>query len=866
LIRNSSPLYKRFLLKHLSSIFVVLCPLFLHAQYFEKVYGHDDKVSGAYFAITGDRGVVIVGDGFDTTYHTYGYYILRTDSDGNSLWDHSISNAFSAYAYSVATLSNGNMIFLGTHSGVAFQNVAELNVLDSAGNYLNSFVYPPFDGWGTAGIGLTKSSDTSVALTLFNDGFISNNYYSVFSLNADLTTKWNDFVGFDGSFTNEQGLTACANGDIYTLSYYDNYFFGVNPLFEATAIRRHDYEGNIRLDSIYEFQCVTTGIDNTLDGGAVICGIQDTSFQRDIVIIKIDSSGNLMWQKQYGSFFDEEAYAVRHTPDGGYIVLSNIVDPVLPTQHDLLLLKLDANGDSLWAHKFGGVLDETALNIETEGNDIIILGKTTSFGIDHIYLVRTDSAGIIEAPYTVSSSARYLCSGDTATLTLSPSPAASSHILWSNGDSTLTSHVFATGNYFATITDSGGAVHTTQFIPVYVARRPDASFAADTVRLCAGSALIDTASSELTNTYEWFLDGTQIQGEVDSYIYPQQPGNYQLIVRNFCSSDTSASYLDTLFSLPDQPVIVATPIDYVCPGDSFQLYVPQVSGNIYQWYSADDFNQYIITGATDTVYYVNTDGLYLVQATNTNGCVAQSYPYDVAFDNDRVFVNPNGPTSFCQGGDIDLNVLSGTDFLWSTGDTTQYINVNSSGDYFATFIDQNGCPKASDTITIHVLNNPVVNLGNDTNVCQSVALILNAGSGYNNYLWNTSSVDPTISAFSPGPYPDTLDFYVFVTDTNGCTDSDTIRVVFDICSGIFAADVSSFGLFPNPVTASEDIHVFVRDENEQTFELYDATGNEVMRKIFRKQVSFTPAILPGVYFYRILDSRGEAGSGILVVH
>ncbi len=71
----------------------------------------------------------------------------------------------------------------------------------SAGHFLNAAVYPPFNGWGTAGVSMTTSGDSTVSIIIYNDGFISNHYYSVLSLNPDLSIKWSDFVSFDGSFT-----------------------------------------------------------------------------------------------------------------------------------------------------------------------------------------------------------------------------------------------------------------------------------------------------------------------------------------------------------------------------------------------------------------------------------------------------------------------------------------------------------------------------------------------------------------------------------------------------------------------------------------------------------------------------------------
>src|SRR5205085_10708147 len=122
----------------------------------------------------------------------------RTDTNGVVVWENNYTDIYNAYGHSITSLNNGKIDILGTHTGPVYQVVAEIKELDSSGNFLDSAIYPPFNGWGTAGVAMTNTTDSSVAITLYNDGFISNNFYSVFSLNPDLTTKWSDFIGFDG--------------------------------------------------------------------------------------------------------------------------------------------------------------------------------------------------------------------------------------------------------------------------------------------------------------------------------------------------------------------------------------------------------------------------------------------------------------------------------------------------------------------------------------------------------------------------------------------------------------------------------------------------------------------------------------------
>ena len=99
-------------------------------------------------------------------------------------------------------------------------------------------------------------------------------------------------------------------------------------------------------------------------------------------------------------------------------------------------------------------------------------------------------------------------------------------------------------------------------------------------------------------------------------------------------------------------------------------------------------------------------------------------------------------------------------------------------------LDLNGCPKSSDTVGIVINPLPFISLGPDTAVCDTGSILLDAGPGFNYYLWQDGSFDQTFLATSPHAGPDSADFYVLVTDTNGCVSGTHLGITFDICDGL----------------------------------------------------------------------------------
>lgn len=72
--------------------------------------------------------------------------------------------------------------------------------------------------------------------------------------------------------------------------------------------------------------------------------------------------------------------------------------------------------------------------------------------------------------------------------------------------------------------------------------------------------------------------------------------------------------------------------------------------------------------------------------------------------------------------------------------------------------------------TINLVPVPITNLGQDTIICSGTNIVLDAGAGFSSYLWNTGQNSRTIQVSHSGQ------FSVVVTNSDGCTNTDTIVV------------------------------------------------------------------------------------------
>ena len=130
----------------------------------------------------------------------------------------------------------------------------------------------------------------------------------------------------------------------------------------------------------------------TSDGGYIIAGYTDSSNGdisgnhggEDAWVVKLDSAGEIQWQKCLGGSGDDSASSIQQTKDGGYIVsgLTNSTNGEVSGNHggiDCWVIKLASNGDFLWQKCLGGSGDEVACNIrQTVDGDYILSGRTSS--------------------------------------------------------------------------------------------------------------------------------------------------------------------------------------------------------------------------------------------------------------------------------------------------------------------------------------------------------------------------------------------------------------------------------------------------------------------------------------------------------
>ncbi len=131
----------------------------------------------------------------------------------------------------------------------------------------------------------------------------------------------------------------------------------------------------------------------------------------DIWIIKTDSFGNMQWDKDFGGTNGDALFSIEQTPDGGYILGGSSISGISgdKTQntwggYDFWIIKIDSIGNKLWDRDYGGTGEDRLYSLVQTSNGGYILGGSSmsdiggdktqdNWGIYDFWLVKIDSLG-----------------------------------------------------------------------------------------------------------------------------------------------------------------------------------------------------------------------------------------------------------------------------------------------------------------------------------------------------------------------------------------------------------------------------------------------------------------------------------------
>jgi hypothetical protein len=312
---------------------------------------------------------------------------------------------------------------------------------------------------------------------------------------------------------------------------------------------------------------------------------------------------------------------------------------------------------------------------------------------------------------------------------------------------------------------------------------------------------------------------------------PGATTTYTVTITDACTSTASTTVAVTVNTTPTVSITASS--STICSGDSALL--TATTGGTGQWF----LNGNAIVGATATTYQATVAGLYNYIKTNTNGCAdSAAVGQTITVNALPVVTAAASANAVCIGDSVIFNGGGALTYVWSNGiiDNTPY-SVNQTGYFTVMGTDANGCVNM-DSVMVIANALPAANLGADINTCQGTVTLDPQVAGAM-YVWNSGDTTQTITTTSAGTY------FVTVTDTNGCVNSDTIAISFN------ANPIVDLGA---DTTVCGDA-VIMNAQNPGATYLW-STGDTT------QQVA---ALATGIYFVTVTDNNGCSATDTIAV-
>ncbi|MEM3699924.1 MAG: CARDB domain-containing protein [Candidatus Bathyarchaeia archaeon] len=175
----------------------------------------------------------------------------------------------------------------------------------------------------------------------------------------------------------------------------------IGALRDDFLLVKVDSEGNVKWNKTCGGQDwdLAYSVQQTSDGGYAVAG-WTRSFgagNYDAWLVKVDAYGNMEWNKTYGDALFQEAWDVKQTSDTGYIMAG--YTSAVGQMEDFWLVKVDAYGNMEWNKTYGGAESDFASYVlQTSDGGYIVIGSTKSFGSGEYdaWLVKVDAYGNME--------------------------------------------------------------------------------------------------------------------------------------------------------------------------------------------------------------------------------------------------------------------------------------------------------------------------------------------------------------------------------------------------------------------------------------------------------------------------------------
>ncbi|OGF59176.1 MAG: hypothetical protein A2Y62_11115 [Candidatus Fischerbacteria bacterium RBG_13_37_8] len=405
-------------------------------------YGGVNNESAYSIKQTSEGGYIVAGYAGSFGTGSIDLWVLKLDASGGIVWQKTYGGSDNDVVHSIEQTSDGGYIVAAyTQSFGAGSSDFWVLKLDASGEIIWQKTYG--EGLQDNAYSIKQIIDGGYIVAGFTDYFGAGNWdVLMLKLDANGGIVWQKtYGGSNQDFVDSIQQTTDTG---YIIAGYTHSFeIGGGDIW----VIKLDASGGIVWQRTYGLG----GIDNaesiqqTTDGGYIVVGttLSFGAGAEDLWVLKLDPSGGIIWQKTYGGSSNDYAESIQQTTDGGYIVVGTTLS-FGAGNYDFWVLKLDASGEIIWQNTYGGAgWDEANAVHQTSDEGYLVAGGTDSFGSGNsdLWVLKLDSFGNMDTTCTfiIDTSIMPINSSAMATDT-TISPAVSSAIIANTGVSAVDSY------------------------------------------------------------------------------------------------------------------------------------------------------------------------------------------------------------------------------------------------------------------------------------------------------------------------------------------------------------------------------------------------------------------------------------------
>jgi hypothetical protein len=385
----------------------------------------------------------------------------------------------------------------------------------------------------------------------------------------------------------------------------------------------------------------------------------------------------------------------------------------------------------------------------------------------------------------------------------------------------------------------------------------------DASRCGPGSLVLSAISAAPVFWYDSIVAGNQV-GSGLNFLTPSlsQTTRYYVESNNGCAT----ARVEVIAIIHDIPAAPLASDSARCGTGALDLYAT-ANYQIF-WYSSPSGGTPLGSGSLFTTPSISQTTTYYTNDIDICGSIRVPVVAMVK----PLPASPIGTDGYaCGVGAVQLTAAASDPVYWydqaiggnllHTGNSYLTPVLNATTVYYAIAI--NDCPSYPTAVTATIITPSLVLLGNDTTVLSGSSLMLDAGPGFDSYLWSTGDTTQTIVVNS-------TNVYSVEVSLGGCSGSDSITVT--IINGMQENHSwnGMINVYPNPAKDKIIIQAESKKEMDGIVSISDVAGRILIRKDFQfigglnSQTIDLSGLAKGMYFLTLRTSENSVTLNVVV--